>query len=793
MLKRRRGSPRCSGPERRHADLLTFLVLGFATVAAPAAAPENDPVAAVRQILHAAVADPCADSPELGSRREALKRAAEALDRPSDLADVLLLPDWRDDDAGEAIASSDRAARRLVADRFEASLRAVFQRGNAAAQLAAADLILDVVARLKPGAAGGWTPRGLGPELAEMSRASENALRVAGARALGLVHADPAVAVPALRALLQDADITPRRAAAGALVDVMATLSRASRNPRGPRPSLDEVIGAGRAVVRAAARGLSDTDPAVRWACVRALAETAAATDAALGAPRTAADSAAGLASVDDVAAVAPLARDLKELTSGLTQALNDPEPGLRLLARRTLEQFASLQQRFEGAGPSVVQARHEGAETPPRPLLERVRASVPALAAGVSDPDVRARRAAIDALENLGEDAAPAAPALLQALADPDPFVRWSAARTLGRLHRVDGAKVVAGLTVLLGDRDLDVRLAAAAALERRGPEAADAMPALARAAAAGDPVLRVAAIEALGGIGSAAKPAVPVLAEALSAPDARVRKAAAEVLGELGDPGEYLEVLRSASADPDPTVRKAVRDALLATGPRKPAGTETAATPAGTQPPPPAEEVVHVSAAQEKDKGPGTSNPDPAVAPPQPAAPVQATGHVPLPLSPATVTPPAPPAGADSSAPPSVAAPLPVAKPDVAAWDGAEAPAGDAHRSEPPAAPPPGYTVPAGGAWGPPAQAGSNIPVAPPTPTAGNTPPAPAPPPPAAAGPAAARPREPIAIASPAPALKSPPAAPTGPASSLWRPTPPGQVIATSADSPRSPASPP
>lgn len=821
MTWRRSGERRPRRECWRRAIWVALAGLILATGRMAAAPPDEGPVGGVRQVLRAPVADPCADSPEVGRRREALRRASAALARPSDLAAALLLSDWRDEDVGEAVAAVDRAARREVAERFEGAVRALLQRDDPAGQLAAIDLALEVVAGLKPGAADGWTPRGLGPDLAELGRSPESAVRAASARALGLVRADPAVAVPALRALLQDGDPTPRRAAAGALVDLMARAGRAPRAAGGLGPSVAEVIEVGRAVVRAASRGLSDPDVAVRQASLLALAQTAAATENVLAAPRASPDGGARPGPEADLAAIAPLARDLKELTSGLTVALNDPDPGLRLLARRTLEQFGTLQRRLEGGpgpGLSVLQARHvEGPGEPPRPLLERVRASVPALAAGISDPDVRARRAAIDALENLGEEATPAGPALLQALADPDPFVRWSAARTLGRLRGVDAGKVVGGLRPLLGDRDLDVRLAAAGALGRRGPGAADAVPALTRAAATGDPVLRVAAIEALGAIGAAAKSALPVLAESLSASDARVRKAAATVLGGLGESaGEFQEVLRAAAADPDVGVRKAVRDALLAGGPRQGAGAESSApadTPAlATVTSPPAEQAAapqetpaahpETSAAHPDERTP--ARPQPVVAAPMAPSAVSETEKS---IEPASPTGPAPAAPTTSPDPGSVPAPAPPQaaragpdgapqpsgpKSEPAAWEaGSAAPASEV-KGAGPAATSAGFMVPAGGAWAPPstpAQAAAAAPqpgLAPPAVASAS----PVVPPPSAMVPPG--PGEPIAISSPAPSLRSTPAAAAhGPAPAappcFWRPTPPGQVIASSADPPR------
>src|SRR5581483_10740838 len=104
--------------------------------------------------------------------------------------------------------------------------------------------------------------------------------------------------------------------------------------------------------------------------------------------------------------------------------ALADQDTQVRALTRRTLQMTADLHTRVQSEGAA-------GEE----PLRELLVAAVPALAAGIKDPEWQARQSSINVLETLGPDAAPAANALAQALADPDRFVRWAAARALGRL----------------------------------------------------------------------------------------------------------------------------------------------------------------------------------------------------------------------------------------------------------------------------------------------------------------------------------------------------------------------
>jgi HEAT repeat protein len=199
--------------------------------------------------------------------------------------------------------------------------------------------------------------------------------------------------------------------------------------------------------------------------------------------------------------------------------------------------------------------------------LMEGLQGTVQALATGLSDTDVRARRGAMDVLEALGPAAAVAAPALVKALGDSDPFIRWAAARTMGKISPVAAVTAVPGLAGLLADLDLDVRLAAATALERYGPAAKGALPELTRAMRASDAELRTAAIGAVGAVGAnEGRSAIPALIEALSDTDPRVRQMAAKTLGKFGTAARgAVESLNLALEDSDTDVQKAASEALL------------------------------------------------------------------------------------------------------------------------------------------------------------------------------------------------------------------------------------
>jgi HEAT repeat protein len=179
----------------------------------------------------------------------------------------------------------------------------------------------------------------------------------------------------------------------------------------------------------------------------------------------------------------------------------------------------------------------------------------------------VETRRAALDTLESLGPSAAPAAAALVGALADRDKFVRWAAARTLGRIGPVKGVTAMPALTLLLTDPDLDVRLAATVALEHWGVAAQPAVPDLCRIVRATDPELRLAAIRALGAIGGPeGRLILAELTAATADPDTRVRQLAIQTLGQFGPLArDAVPALRWALRDEDAQVQKAAGQALL------------------------------------------------------------------------------------------------------------------------------------------------------------------------------------------------------------------------------------
>jgi HEAT repeat protein len=619
------------------------LVLSAAAVPAPAA-QTADPVWDLQQALQVRSGD-LEDPASLKQREAALEQIIDRLRTISELRRALTLTGWRDEineptsvriveprpglqkRPSELIEKIDREARKKVGERLAKLIQAEAANGDATTKLAVAQLLAEMGTSvrglgetmdwhgLKVADWRGYTRR-FAPTLIKLTQDPNPAVRVAAARALGRINPDVGVAVPALQHLIQKGDLSERRAAAEATLDLMREIGRLVKKGRtqtGVEAKPDEVLDVGGAVVPAAGAGIEDRDPAVRRLSLETLVDAAMALsnlipepfDPKEVPPRTGPLTPLQIKLVQefakslrrDEATAAPFVTALASQGDRLARALNDPDPEARLLARRALELMANarLRQRrrweslpnlktLEGTGAStrrdsgplapgftLAAAQDKNALDRDELLRKAFTPGLMVIAKRLEDPDPAIRRATIDFLEMLEDAAAPALPALIRALSDPDTFVRWSAARTLGRIDPELARKAIPALARLLKDRDLDVRLAAAATLEAYGAVARSAVPVLTVAVMEGDPEFRRAVMYALQSIGpEAAGEAVPNLASSLSNDDPRVRRTAAETLGRFGPAARSaVPALRQALRDEDPDVRQAVSDALLSIQP--------------------------------------------------------------------------------------------------------------------------------------------------------------------------------------------------------------------------------
>jgi HEAT repeat protein len=435
------------------------------------------------------------------------------------------------------------------------------------------------------------------------------------------------VAVGTLETMLKD-DKNPevRRAAAGALTSVLKGTVAADRGAFAApvvEPSRYNLILCGPTVARAAGSVLSgrESDPEVRRRSAAALLQVGSTLNSQLRAGAT--------ETLSDLhGALEPVQAALWKQIDALSTAAQDGDPEVRHTGLRALEEMGDVRLHWlwpsretlpftptpEGkprkpgkptaaASPGELSGLNLTYVTyqaqPPKPETERfadLYRAIPALTRSLADDNVRNRLAAIDALETItarprdlpappptvaqelgARPAAEAAKALTRALSDRDRFVRWAAARTLGKMAPLDDVEngkqvqhgAIAGLALLLSDSDPDLRLRVAEALADFGKAACDAVPALAVAASRGDEEARIAAAHAILVIGGSPEVAVPALVTGLDNPNTRLRRASAEALAKYGAEARAARpALQRALRDSDPEVRRLVSDALIKIG---------------------------------------------------------------------------------------------------------------------------------------------------------------------------------------------------------------------------------
>jgi HEAT repeat protein len=192
--------------------------------------------------------------------------------------------------------------------------------------------------------------------------------------------------------------------------------------------------------------------------------------------------------------------------------------------------------------------------------------AGLPGMVEALRDPDPLVRVSAARAIGQVGPGAADAVPALSVALRDGDPRVRFDVAVALGRVGPA-GADAAPALARALGDPAGEVRVGAAMGLGGLGGGAREAVPALVQALRDGNAVLRMSAASALGGIGSDARAAVPALRTALGDNNTSVRTSAASALGNIGSAAREAipELRRLAESDRAQDFDTPVRDGAL------------------------------------------------------------------------------------------------------------------------------------------------------------------------------------------------------------------------------------
>ena len=184
----------------------------------------------------------------------------------------------------------------------------------------------------------------------------------------------------------------------------------------------------------------------------------------------------------------------------------------------------------------------------------------LPVLVAALERDTPRARAAAAQALAHVGSPAAVAA--LRRAAQDPDPWVRYFSAASLGRLADTSAVPLLDMLA--RNDTLQHVRIAAVDAIATLGGDGAAGV--LCALTESEDAVVATAAVRALGAVDTAS--VLEPLRRALSGPDAARRAAAAGALAQWGRVPAVPLLRWTAAADSDPEVVRAAIDGLRHVG---------------------------------------------------------------------------------------------------------------------------------------------------------------------------------------------------------------------------------
>ncbi len=628
------------------------LFLGLLAPAARGQQPVSPAVESVRRALRQQLLptdDPKELQKELDERKATLAQLTDDKSKLQDLGDMaqaLLLSEWRDSlTASPEVIKVDRDAYKALVARYIGAMRDSLK--SAAKQPPIRAAVVTMVGEFGASARSGISgQRGNTLLIEDMPRFTEVVAdvakddpspepRVAAAAALAKLQSDPfkdnapqPVTVPALESMLKSSDVSVRRAGALGLGDLLRGTRSADRGGYAASPVVEPGPGNltqfGPQVAKAAGAVLGGNEPD---ADVRRLAADALV--------QVGSTLKAKLRPANPDPELHPLMRPVVDALWGQTAAIDkatrDDDPRVRHTALRALEEMGDARSFWLAPAseplrnPPPLDKPRGGSVKPPRLTLlpqdaamssdltlttamtqaEPVKPkgdpaslseAIPSLVASLSDPRVRNRLAALDALETIAsatteqrtlaqdlgpKSAAEAVRGVTRALSDSDRFVRWAAARTLGEMSPLgdveNGESVergaIGGLARLLSDDDPDVRMRGALALEKFGKAARAAVPALARAANdRGDLEARISAAHAMQVIGGHAAEAVPALAIDLGDSDVRLRRTAAEALSSYGaDAAPAEPALNKALFDSDPEVRRLAAEALLKLGKKR------------------------------------------------------------------------------------------------------------------------------------------------------------------------------------------------------------------------------
>jgi HEAT repeat protein len=253
---------------------------------------------------------------------------------------------------------------------------------------------------------------------------------------------------------------------------------------------------------------------------------------------------------------------DAKEMVPALVKLLKDDKAQIRQNALAILSGYGApalphIVAALKDVDPSVRQQAVFGLQAIPGDIKEALPALVPML----KDANVNTRRITILLLGRVGDEAVPH---LREALKDPAPNLRWTAANSLSNLGPAAKKAVPELVELAAGDTNITVRRMSMNAVFRIQPD--DVGPLFDKIKKNPDFKSRLSAYQALAfNKQVSAKVAVPILVEGLKDSAARVRQICVLSLGRHGPAAKSaVEPLTAALNDADPQVRTLAQSAL-------------------------------------------------------------------------------------------------------------------------------------------------------------------------------------------------------------------------------------
>lgn len=203
-----------------------------------------------------------------------------------------------------------------------------------------------------------------------------------------------------------------------------------------------------------------------------------------------------------------------------------------------------------------------------------QAKAALASLADRLQDPHPRVRWYALEALAGIGPAASVVLDKIAPLLEHSDRLTRRRAVLVLSRIGPEAKSLLPQVQKLAKEDPDMSVRQMAELAarqlnlealVQQAAQEASEELKPLIQRLQGGNPYESVAAAEALTKLGPQAADALPALALALYHQDKWVREAAVKALGAIGrDARAYRDALAAAALDAEPEVRQAAQQAL-------------------------------------------------------------------------------------------------------------------------------------------------------------------------------------------------------------------------------------